>query len=44
MESYIKLVGQKYLRDTLHSVLAEIIHSEMDLEIDPVKARTPLIL
>ena len=37
MESYIKLVGQKYLQDTLHSVLAEIIHSEMDLEIDPVK-------
>ena len=29
MESYIKLVGQKYLRDTLHSVLAEIINSEM---------------
>ena len=37
MESYIKLVGQKYLHDTLHSVVDEILTSEMDLEIDPVK-------
>lgn len=41
MEAYIKLVGQRYLHSTLHSVLTEIILSEVDLEIDPVKVRDP---
>lgn len=34
MEAYMKLVGQRYLQSTLHSVVTEIILSEVDLEID----------
>ena len=37
MESYIKLVGQKYLHDTLRSVVDELLNSELNLEIDPIK-------
>lgn len=41
MEAYIKLVGQKYLQDTLQGVIREILCSEMDLEVDPVKVNNP---
>ncbi|QQP51171.1 Putative Ras GTPaseactivating proteinlike, partial [Caligus rogercresseyi] len=37
MEAYIKLVGQKYLRSTLQSVIKDIIAGDQDLEIDPIK-------
>jgi len=40
MESYIKLVGQKYLHDTLRSVIDELINSDLNLEIDPIKVAT----
>ena len=44
MESYIKLVGQKYLQDTLQTVINELLSSEMDLEIDPVKVSNSYVL
>ena len=37
MEAYIKLVGQSYLRGTLQSVVNDIIASDIDLEVDPVR-------
>lgn len=37
MECYIKLVGQRYLQDTLNSVLGELLIGDLDLEIDPIK-------
>ena len=40
MEAYIKLVGHKYLQSTLQSVITEIILSEVDLEIDPIKVNS----
>jgi len=42
MEAYIKLVAGSYLRSTLQSVVNEIITSEVDLEVDPVKVTTAL--
>ena len=44
MEAYIKLVGDKYLEDTLRSTLQEILTSELDLEIDPIKVNNNDIL
>ena len=37
MEAYIKLVGEKYLEDTLRSSLQDILNSDLDLEVDPIK-------
>ncbi len=44
MESYIKLVGQKYLQDTFQTVINELLTSDMDLEIDPVKVSNSYVL
>ena len=33
MESYVKLVGEQYLEDTLRSTLTEILASDLDLEV-----------
>eukprot|EP00095_Tigriopus_kingsejongensis_P009722 maker-scaffold748_size102973-snap-gene-0.12 protein:Tk09722 transcript:maker-scaffold748_size102973-snap-gene-0.12-mRNA-1 annotation:"probable ras gtpase-activating protein isoform x2" len=41
MESYIKLVGQRFLQSTLQSVITEIILSDVDLEVDPIKVNNP---
>ena len=37
MEVYVKLVGEKYLEDTLRSTLLDILTSDLDLEVDPIK-------
>jgi len=44
MEAYMKLVGEKYLEDTLRSTLNDILHSDLDLEVDPVKVSNADIL
>jgi len=44
MESYIKLVGEKYLEDTLRSTLQDILNNDIDLEIDPIKVNNNDIL
>jgi RAS protein activator-like 2 len=37
METYVKMVGEKYLEDTLRSTLSDLLASDLDLEVDPVK-------
>jgi hypothetical protein len=37
MEAYIKMVGEKYLEGTLAPTLHDILASNCDLEVDPVK-------
>jgi hypothetical protein len=45
MECYIKLVGGRYLNDTLKTVISDIISAaDLDLEIDPVKVASPEVL
>ena len=44
MESYIKLVGEKYLEDTLRSTLHDILNNDIDLEVDPIKVNNNDIL
>jgi len=44
MEVYVKLVGEKYLEDTLRSTLIDILNSDLDLEVDPIKINNPDIL
>ncbi|XP_062571826.1 ras GTPase-activating protein nGAP-like isoform X9 [Saccostrea cucullata] len=41
MEAYMKLVGEKYLKDTLSDFVHTIIHSEDDCEVDPGKLVNP---
>ena len=33
MEAYVKLVGEKYLEDTLRPTLVDILNSDLDLEV-----------
>jgi len=44
MEAYVKLVGEKYLEDTMRSTLLDILNSDLDLEVDPVKVNNNDIL
>jgi len=44
MEAYVKLVGEKYLEDTLRSTLLDILNSDLDLEVDPIKVNNNDIL
>ena len=44
MEAYIKIVGEKYLEDTLRSTLHDILNKDLDLEIDPIKVNNNEIL
>ena len=37
MEAYIKMVGEKYLEGTLAPTLHDILASNSDLEVDPIK-------
>ena len=37
METYVKMVGEKYLEDTLCSTLSDLLASDLDLEVDLVK-------
>ncbi|XP_033727185.1 disabled homolog 2-interacting protein-like isoform X4 [Pecten maximus] len=41
MEAYMKLVGEKYLHDTLSDFVRTIIDSEDDCEVDPTKLVNP---
>ncbi|XP_056010607.1 disabled homolog 2-interacting protein-like isoform X9 [Ostrea edulis] len=41
MEAYMKLVGEKYLKDTLSDFVHTIINTEDDCEVDPGKLANP---
>lgn len=38
MEAFLKLTGEQYLQDTLSTSISEIISSDRDCEVDPLKA------
>ncbi|XP_063696053.1 ras GTPase-activating protein raskol isoform X3 [Culicoides brevitarsis] len=38
MEAFLKLTGEQYLQDTLSAPISEIITSDKDCEVDPLKA------
>uniref|UniRef100_A0A336MXN6 CSON007884 protein n=1 Tax=Culicoides sonorensis TaxID=179676 RepID=A0A336MXN6_CULSO len=38
MEAFLKLTGEQYLQDTLSAPISEIIASDKDCEVDPLKA------
>lgn len=38
MEAFLKLTGEQYLQDTLATPISEIISSDRDCEVDPLKA------
>ncbi|PVD22436.1 hypothetical protein C0Q70_18248 [Pomacea canaliculata] len=40
MEAYMKLVGERYLHDTLGEFVRTIVESEDDCEVDPTKVAT----
>lgn len=42
MEAFLKLTGEQYLQDTLSTPITEIIASEKDFEVDPLKAHGSL--
>lgn len=42
MEAFLKLTGEQYLQDTLSAPINEIISSERDCEVDPLKANGSL--
>ncbi|GFO49047.1 ras GTPase-activating protein ngap-like isoform x9 [Plakobranchus ocellatus] len=44
MEAYMKLVGEKYLQDTLGEFIRDLIKSTDDCEVDPAKVATPQLL
>ena len=44
MEAYIKLVGEKYLEETLKSCLQDILARDIDLEVDPIKVNNNEVL
>lgn len=37
MEAYLKLTGDKYLQDTLGDLVTEVLSTQMDCEVDPLK-------
>ena len=42
MEAFLKLTGEQYLQDTLSIPISDIIASERDCEVDPLKANGSL--
>ncbi|XP_062555047.1 ras GTPase-activating protein raskol isoform X2 [Armigeres subalbatus] len=42
MEAFLKLTGEQYLQDTLSAPISEIISSDRDCEVDPLKANGSL--
>ena len=44
MEAYMKLVGEKYLQDTLTDFVRNVIDNEDDCEVDPTKVSSPGVL
>ncbi|KAL8562893.1 hypothetical protein ACOMHN_004585 [Nucella lapillus] len=44
MEAYMKLVGKRYLRDTLGDFVKSVVKTEDDCEVDPTKVSTPASL
>jgi len=44
METYVKMVGEKYLEDTLRSTLSDLLASDLDLEVDPIKVSSNELL
>ncbi|XP_055840723.1 ras GTPase-activating protein raskol isoform X2 [Episyrphus balteatus] len=43
MEAFLKLTGEQYLQDTLSAPINEIIQSDRDCEVDPLKATGSLV-
>lgn len=43
MEAFLKLTGEQYLQDTLAAPINEIIQSDRDCEVDPLKASGSLV-
>lgn len=37
MEAYLKLTGNQYLQETLGDLVADVLSSELDCEVDPMK-------
>ena len=44
MEAYMKLVGEKYLKDTLEDFVRTMMTSPDDCEVDPAKVKDAQIL
>ncbi|CAG5133799.1 unnamed protein product, partial [Candidula unifasciata] len=44
MEAYMKLVGAKYLQDTLGDLIQQLVQSPDDCEVDPTKVATTQLL
>lgn len=38
MEAFLKLTGERYLHDTLEELVANVLQSGFDCEVDPLKA------
>lgn len=43
MEAFLKLTGEQYLQDTLSTSIYEIIESDKDFEVDPLKVHGSLL-
>lgn len=43
-ESFMKLVGDRYLNDTLGAPVRRLLAAGQDLEIDPLKVASPAVL
>lgn len=37
MEAYLKLTGDRYLQETLGDIVADVLNSQLDCEVDPLK-------
>jgi RAS protein activator-like 2 len=37
MEAYLKLMGERYLHNTLGELVTEVLSSGVDCEVDPLK-------
>ncbi|XP_064460190.1 disabled homolog 2-interacting protein-like isoform X2 [Ornithodoros turicata] len=44
MEAYMKLLGEKYLQDTLGDVVRTVVDSSEDCEVDPIKVPNNVVL
>jgi len=44
VEAYMKLIGQKYLVDTLGDVIRNVLEPSVDVEVDPSRVTSPSVL